>query len=214
MDSGDRSQRSNFQLEGQFLGGLPDKHGFLKCLKLSTASGVYWIKLAKPLRRSPLVANLDYRSEVRVTGQQIRDTQNGKIKLKAFNLETKPAEVRLLAPTDVAARPTPTQVLICTKSSCQKRGAAALCAALQQGLSQRHLTEQVQIVKTGCMKACKAGPHIVVKPDRMRYTHSRLSTVAALFERHFTAHSPHLSPAADQPTINAYPDASSPPLAG
>ncbi|HEY9826523.1 MAG TPA: (2Fe-2S) ferredoxin domain-containing protein [Stenomitos sp.] len=201
--SGDRTKPSHFHLEGQFLGGLPDKHGSLKALKLSTASGMYWIKVAKSLQRSPLLSNLDYRTVIRVTGQRKLKGKRREWKFKAFSIEGMPTHRHPNAPVEIPVKkPIQTQILVCTKSSCRKRGAGGICAALQEGISQRNLTDQVQVVQTGCMKACKAGPHVVIRTDRTQYTRSNPAAVATILDRHF----PNTScPLSAEPKVPALP---------
>ncbi|XZO01932.1 MAG: (2Fe-2S) ferredoxin domain-containing protein [Microcoleus sp.] len=60
--------------------------------------------------------------------------------------------------------------LVCQKSDCQKRGSGAVCKALENALNCSGLAGEVIVQKTGCLKQCKAGPNIVVMPDKTRYT--------------------------------------------
>lgn len=211
----DRTKLSHFHLEGQFLGGLPDKHGSLKALKLSTASGMYWIKVAKSLRRSPLLTNLEYRTAIRVTGERTLKGKRREWKLKAFSIEGIQTHYRPSIPSEVTIKPIKTQVLVCTKSSCRKRGAGTICAALQEGISQRNLTDHVQVVETGCMKACKAGPHVVIRTDRTQYTRSTPAAVATILDRHFPCTSCPLSSDPKVPLLSSpQPEPSPAALAG
>ncbi len=78
------------------------------------------------------------------------------------------------------------QILVCQKSDCQKRGASKVCQALSEALSDRGLQDQVTIKKTGCLKKCKAGPNLVIMPNKARY--SRISSVEIpdVIEKHFS----------------------------
>lgn len=79
----------------------------------------------------------------------------------------------------------PAKILICQKSDCRKRGGDAICTLLQQELAQRGLEDQVIIQKTGCLKKCKAGPNLVMLPDKTRYSKVEPEKIPALIEQHF-----------------------------
>ncbi|MBD2483743.1 (2Fe-2S) ferredoxin domain-containing protein [Planktothrix sp. FACHB-1365] len=79
----------------------------------------------------------------------------------------------------------PAKILICQKSDCRKRGGDAICTLLQQELAQRGLEDQVTIQKTGCLKKCKAGPNLVMLPDKTRYSKVEPEKIPALIEQHF-----------------------------
>ncbi|MDZ4871365.1 MAG: hypothetical protein CLLPBCKN_000753 [Chroococcidiopsis cubana SAG 39.79] len=77
-------------------------------------------------------------------------------------------------------------ILVCQKSDCVKRGANGVCKALQASLNERGLENEVEIKPTGCLKQCKAGPNVVVMPDKTRYTRVQTEQVAELIDKHFT----------------------------
>jgi (2Fe-2S) ferredoxin len=89
------------------------------------------------------------------------------------------------AQTVKAAAKTQTKILVCQKSDCQKRGGAAVCKALENALNARGLEEQVTVQGTGCLKQCKAGPNIVVMPDKTRYSRIKPAEVPAIVDKHF-----------------------------
>ncbi|MEG4348150.1 (2Fe-2S) ferredoxin domain-containing protein [Microcoleus sp. LAD1_D5] len=80
---------------------------------------------------------------------------------------------------------TQTKILICQKSDCQKRGAGGVCKALENALNSRGLEDQVTVQGTGCLKQCKAGPVIVVMPDKTRYSRIAPAEVPAIIDKHF-----------------------------
>lgn len=80
---------------------------------------------------------------------------------------------------------TQTKILVCQKSDCQKRGAATVCKALENALNARGLEEEVTVQGTGCLKQCKAGPNIVVMPDKTRYSRIAPAEVPAIIDKHF-----------------------------
>jgi (2Fe-2S) ferredoxin len=84
-----------------------------------------------------------------------------------------------------AERPASATILVCQKSDCLKRGGKAVCHALEAALTDRNLTDQVTLRGTGCMKQCKAGPHVVFMPEKARYSRVAARDVAALVDEQF-----------------------------
>ena len=91
------------------------------------------------------------------------------------------------AQTVKAPPKTPTKILVCQKSDCQKRGGAAVCKALENALNSRGLEGQVTVQGTGCLKQCKAGPNIVLMPDKTRYSRIKPAEISAIIDKHFIA---------------------------
>ncbi|MEG4805763.1 MULTISPECIES: (2Fe-2S) ferredoxin domain-containing protein [unclassified Microcoleus] len=89
------------------------------------------------------------------------------------------------AQTLKAPAKTQTKILVCQKSDCQKRGGAAVCKALENALNARGLEEQVTVQGTGCLKQCKAGPNIVVMPQKTRYSRIAPAEIPAIIDKHF-----------------------------
>jgi len=89
------------------------------------------------------------------------------------------------AQTVKAPAKTPTKILVCQKSDCLKRGAGGVCKALENALNSRGLEDQVTVQGTGCLKQCKAGPNIVVMPDKTRYTRIAPAEIPAIIDKHF-----------------------------
>ncbi|MEG4109349.1 (2Fe-2S) ferredoxin domain-containing protein [Microcoleus sp. S13_C5] len=80
---------------------------------------------------------------------------------------------------------TQTKILVCQKSDCLKRGAGGVCKALENALNSRGLEDEVTVQGTGCLKQCKAGPNIVVMPDKTRYSRIAPAEVPAIIDKHF-----------------------------
>lgn len=78
------------------------------------------------------------------------------------------------------------QILVCQKSDCQKRGAGKVCKKLSEVLTDRGLEEHVTIKKTGCLKKCKAGPNLVIMPNKARYSRISSAEIPNVIEKHFT----------------------------
>jgi (2Fe-2S) ferredoxin len=77
------------------------------------------------------------------------------------------------------------KILVCQKSDCQKRGGKAISKALESALSDWGLKDQVSIQGTGCLKQCKAGPNIVLMPDKTRYSRIEPMEIPGIIKKHF-----------------------------
>lgn len=176
-------QTSAWHLEGHFL-GFVSKDGKLKRLTLMTADGEYSVKLAKELRTS-VDATLIPGTQIQVWGEKKMSDKSRAAKLKAYRISTAlhgQAETTLPAKPKRSASAT---ILVCQKSDCMKRGGRAVCQALEAALSDRSLTDQVNIRGTGCMKQCKAGPNIVFMPEKAHYKRVSARDAAGLVDEQF-----------------------------
>lgn len=79
----------------------------------------------------------------------------------------------------------PACILVCGKSSCQKRGAGAVIASLEEAVVDRGLASQVKIKTTGCLKKCKQGANVLFLPDKTSYTAVKPVQVSSLLTKHF-----------------------------
>lgn len=204
-------QVSEFSLEGVILNLIIEDGEKLKYLRIGSDRGVeFLVKLGKELRAS-LSMVLKPGLRVEVAGQKQQNLKNGKVKLKAYSLklsdskhhpsqpevETKHTPVGILvaddgaiaSPTSSTTTPTPAKIsakiLVCQKSDCQKRGSGAVCKALENALNCSGLAGEVIVQKTGCLKQCKAGPNIVVMPDKTRYSRIKPAEIPAIIDKHF-----------------------------
>ena len=181
-----------FILEGRFLGFL-FKDGYkVKYLKILTNNREWLIEVSKPLRKE-IALDLPVGEWVKVSGRQKYSSKYPVPKLKADAVApvnpgqstADPQRLTSAAPAPKAPLPTAGKILVCGKSDCWKRGGKAVCAALKEELSDRHLDGQVSVQTTGCMKHCKAGPNIVVMPDKKRYSRIRPDDVNDVLDAHF-----------------------------
>lgn len=174
---------SVWHLEGRFL-GFVIKDGKPKYLRLMTANGEGYIKLAKELRAS-VNETLSPGTWIQVWGEKKSNSKDGSIKLKAYKLSTgAPEQTKTALPAKVVGSPSAT-ILVCQKGDCIKRGGKAVCHALEETLRERNLADRVTVRGTGCMKQCKAGPHIVFMPEKTRYSRISADDVAALIDKQF-----------------------------
>lgn len=149
---------------------------------------------------------------VLIIGKKKFDPKSGKIKLKAYTvipvakgnlperesgvlantsftepvspIEIKKAQRQSVANTTNYPQAN-TKILVCQKSDCQKRGGKAISKALESALINCGLKDQVSIQATGCLKQCKAGPNIVLMPDKTRYSRIEPMEIPAIIEKHF-----------------------------
>lgn len=187
-------QVSEFSLEGEILNLILEDGDKLKYLRISCDRGVeFMVKLCKELRAS-LSLVLTPGLRVQIAGEKEHNLKNGKIKLKAYSLKLsgsnnqgakQPDRAKSPQTPKVAAK-TKAKILVCQKSDCQKRGGAAVCKALESALNSRGLVDQVTVQGTGCLKQCKAGPNIVVMPDKTRYSRIKPAQIPAIIDKHFT----------------------------
>lgn len=190
-----KKQVSEFSLEGE-IRDVFAKGGELKYLKIATSERFELVKLSKDLRKSfPAVAIPG--SVVRLSGERKVKLKTGEAKLKAYSLvlaskSGATAEGGVVVEGDFgaeksAASQKKAKILVCQKSGCHKRGAGGVCKALEAALSDRGLAEQVTIKKTGCLKKCKAGPNIVMMPNKERYSKIDPEEIPELIEKHFAS---------------------------
>ena len=191
-------QVAQFHLQGWLLGFVVEDGYKIKSLRLATSEGEAQIKLSKEGRISLFRSAVKPGSWVEVVGERKLKPKNGEIKLKAYivkpsvspNQQREVAQVEAIQelPTPAKKIPLPSGVkatiLVCKKSDCCKLGANKVCQALEEGLRDRGLDDQVTIKGTGCMKRCKAGPNIVM-PDKTRYTRIDAKEIPEIIDKHF-----------------------------
>lgn len=178
-------QISQFILEGKFLGFVFEDGYKLKYVQVATGEGESRVKLSKPLRVT-IDRSLMPGTWVRVEGEK-KVKKSGKVKLKAYNLQPMASSTFLPTPAPVSVEigKLKATILVCQNSDCFKRGGAQVYAALQKNLRARCLQEQVTIKVTGCLKQCKAGPIVVIMPEKARYSRVDASEVSTIIDKHF-----------------------------
>jgi NADH:ubiquinone oxidoreductase subunit F (NADH-binding)/(2Fe-2S) ferredoxin len=77
------------------------------------------------------------------------------------------------------------QVLLCSGSACQSAGALELKRALVEAIADLGLTEEIQIVETGCMGPCELGPILLVYPEGTYYVRVKPEDAREIAEEHF-----------------------------
>lgn len=177
---------SAFSLEGKFLSFEFEDGYKRKYLQIGTLEGEYWVKLPKYLRSS-LALDIKPGDVLQIFGERKYDYKKDSLKLKAERVIVIDRQPISITPAKSVKQQTKgkASILVCQKSDCVKRGANGVCKALQASLSDRGLENEVEIKATGCLKQCKAGPNVVMMPDKARYTRVQAERAAELIDKHF-----------------------------
>ncbi|WP_019506555.1 ferredoxin [Pleurocapsa sp. PCC 7319] len=185
---------SSFSFGGK-LTKIYTKKNKIKYIKLVTKQGKYWLKITKKLRKK--VANLSRGCQIEVAGKSRRNSKTGKVKYEAQTIvlipqdteqttEVKTKIVSLLPVLDTEVK-SKARVLICQKSNCWKKGGQKVYRQLESTLSDRGLSKDIPIKKTGCLKKCKQAPTIVMLPDKARYSKVKPKQIPDLVDKHLIA---------------------------
>lgn len=178
----------SFSLEGRFLGFEFEEYK-PKRLLVATAEGECTLKMAKSLRYS-FSLRLIPGDWLQIVGEKKIDSKTGEVKFKAEQvIPTTVSQEQISIPVAAKSVNSKASILVCQKSDCMKRGGKQLCQAMQAALSDRGLTDEVNIKGTGCLKHCKAGPNIVMMPDKTRYSKVDANQIPELIDKHFTQES-------------------------
>lgn len=205
-----------FLLEGQFLGFQPRKSSPYGYLRVTTSGCDRTLKLAKSLRlmlfreltpgdwvRVLGTQKIDSKTgTLEWKAREVLKLSPGSQRLAPETLPPSPdsqtpdpqtPDSQILFPGNISTASTSNpkkspqaKVLICQKSSCRKRGSGAICQAFAHTLEQLDQTDQVTLKSTGCMDRCKAGPNVVILPDKARYTHVTPAMVPELIQHHLS----------------------------
>ncbi|MCI6618947.1 MAG: (2Fe-2S) ferredoxin domain-containing protein, partial [Prevotella sp.] len=76
------------------------------------------------------------------------------------------------------------QILTCGGTGCQASGGDYIFQRLSKEVASRGLTEQVDVVCTGCFGFCEKGPIVKIIPDNTFYTQVREEDVDEIIDRH------------------------------
>jgi (2Fe-2S) ferredoxin len=168
-----------FKISGRFLTYGVTRTFKVKGLYLATAQGEVYIKLPKSLRYTSMQM---LESGVWVCIKGYQQAKNGEQRLNALSLAlTSPC----INGETMSKKCSVSQIEVCQKSGCRKRGSKAICKALAKSLKQTGLQKKVALHETGCMGKCKSGPNIFILPDKTRYTHVRPKQIAGIVQQHF-----------------------------
>lgn len=185
---GKHTKKSDFTLSGRFLTYILSKGCNVKGIRLATSQGEQYIKLAKALR--PACSDvLQPGVWIQVQGCQKVNIKTGKIKLKAKAImPALPGSFPISSAQPTLASTSNTQrgkIRICQKSSCRKRGSKQVLTALNSALKASGQDKEIQLQPMGCIGKCKAGPNLVVLPDKARYTGVKPKNITNILQQHF-----------------------------
>ncbi|NJK30815.1 MAG: (2Fe-2S) ferredoxin domain-containing protein [Acaryochloris sp. RU_4_1] len=190
---GKHIQKTDFTLCGRFVTYILSKSCQVKGIRLTTAQGEQYIKLAKSLR--PACSDvLQPGTWIQIHGCQTQNTKTGKIKLKAQaivpalpSIDAKPADSSDLSdPSEQSlACPHKGKIRICQKSSCRKRGSQKILTALSGAIQASGREKEIQVQSMGCVGKCKAGPNLIVFPDKTRYVRVKPQNITTILQQHF-----------------------------
>ena len=77
-----------------------------------------------------------------------------------------------------------TYALVCAGTGCVSCGSFQLGRALEAEVEKRGLSQEVQVVRTGCQGFCAEGPIVIVQPDGVFYRGVKEKDVPHLVEEH------------------------------
>ena len=173
------SMVTSFNFKGK-LSKIAYKQKKIKYLKLETEQGKYWIKISKQLSKQ--LAGLSPGCQLEVDGKAKRVAVVAPEALATLpKVKTKTVSLLPLFDSKIKSK---AKVLICQKSNCWKKGGQKVCAEIESILSDRGLTKEIPIQKTGCLKQCKKAPALVMMPDKARYNQVKPKQVAKMVEKH------------------------------
>jgi (2Fe-2S) ferredoxin len=173
----------------------------IKYLQLETEESSYWIKIPRQLKKQ--IPNLSPGCQLEIRGRAKQGSKTGKISKIKYKAQT----IIIIATESLEVLDTPIQaktqiasllpvlnskiqpkskakVLICGKSNCWKKGGQKVCGAIESVLSDRGLTQQIPIQKTGCLKQCKKAPTLIMMPDKARYNKVQPKQAREMVEQH------------------------------
>ncbi len=183
-----RSETQCFGLVGQFLGYELKGYKIYR-IHLKNPQGEYRLKLNSSARddllRAALQGDLQVGDWMEVSGIQEIKEKDGRIKFKVHQVQRtlEPSQTNFQTPIPPTVPGPKTQILVCQKSSCCKRGGKAMCGALGQWVEERGLGDRVRVKTTGCLKNCGKGPNMIV--GKTRYHHVQAGDIPKILEAHF-----------------------------
>lgn len=75
-------------------------------------------------------------------------------------------------------------ILVCGGSCCTSGNSAQIADNFKSTLAEKNLSNDVQVIQTGCFGLCDQGPVVKIMPDNTIYTHVRPNDVRRIVEEH------------------------------
>ena len=76
------------------------------------------------------------------------------------------------------------QILVCVGGGCLASGAKEISAALRESIKANSLSHKAEVIETGCMGPCAAGPVAKVMPDNVFYQGITVEDAKTIVEQH------------------------------
>lgn len=75
-------------------------------------------------------------------------------------------------------------ILVCSGTGCTSSSSQDIIAELKDKLAEVGLSEEVQVLKTGCFGLCQKGPILAIYPDKIFYCNVKVSDVEEIINSH------------------------------
>jgi NADH-quinone oxidoreductase subunit F len=75
-------------------------------------------------------------------------------------------------------------VLVCTGGGCIASGSLQVSAALRETIRKKGLSDEIQVIETGCLGPCSVGPVTVVHPDGVFYENVKPEDAGEIIDEH------------------------------
>jgi (2Fe-2S) ferredoxin len=202
-----------FGFVGEFLGFMSGKGHQPRAIKLRWVNQEVVVKIAKYIRDDQTLSDWIPGMQVQVWGTQRFCEKRSQLKFKAHRLAPcyspqEPAAPPVTATPDIAtasattasattasaaksaaksaklATTQPIVLKVCTESGCMKRGGREICKMLDREVHHGSQTQPMTVKGTGCMGKCKSGPHLVVMPEKVTYSHLKSRDIPDILMRH------------------------------
>ncbi|MBQ3551736.1 MAG: NADH-quinone oxidoreductase subunit NuoF [Clostridia bacterium] len=76
------------------------------------------------------------------------------------------------------------QVLVCAGTGCTSSGSADIIRIFKEEIEKVGLSEEVNVIHTGCFGLCENGPVVIVYPEGAFYSHIKLTDVPRIVTEH------------------------------
>ncbi len=76
------------------------------------------------------------------------------------------------------------QILVCVGGGCLASGALEICTALREAIEANDLSHTAEVIETGCMGPCAAGPVAKIMPDNVFYQGITAKDAKTIVEQH------------------------------
>ena len=106
--------------------------------------------------------------------QEIRERVGKLISLREENSE----------PVEITKGMYRSQVLVCGGTGCTSSNAEKIISTLKEELEKQGLTDEVQVVRTGCFGLCALGPIMIVYPEGSFYSMVKVEDIPEIVEQH------------------------------